>query len=73
MQVVSKTQAEQAVTVGGGRWATVKEYVAFTGLSAQTLANWRYRDSQAGRTEAQPGFPRYRRFGGSVRYWLAAE
>lgn len=53
-----------------GRWVTAAEYARVTGLSVQTLANWRYRDRRAGRTEAEPGKPRYRYFGNAVRYWL---
>lgn len=53
-----------------GRWVTAAEYARLTGLSEQTLANWRYRDRKAGRTEAEPGKPRYRYFGKAVRYWL---
>jgi hypothetical protein len=55
-----------------GRWVTELAYAEHFSLSRQTLINWRYRDSHAGRTEAQPGFPRYRRFGRAVRYWLEA-
>ena len=36
----------------------------------QTLANWRHKDRKAGRTEARPGYPVYRRFGKAVRYLL---
>jgi hypothetical protein len=56
-----------------GRWVTAKVYARTYGLTEDTLGNWRWRDRQAGRDEAQPGFPRYRRFGRAVRYWLLAE
>jgi hypothetical protein len=51
----------------------VKEtiYARMAGLSPQSLRNWRHRDRQAGRTEAAPGYPRYRYFGGAVRYLLS--
>jgi hypothetical protein len=54
-----------------GRWVSEQVYADVYGLSRQTLTNWRYRDKLAGRTEAAPGFPIYRRFGKAVRYRLA--
>lgn len=54
----------------GGKWVTEKVYAEVHSLSKQVLANWRHRDLLAGRTEAGPGFPMYRRFGRAVRYWL---
>jgi len=56
-----------------GRWVTERVYADQYGLSRQTLTNWRYRDLKAGRTEAAPGFPRYKRFGRAVRYFLPGE
>jgi hypothetical protein len=50
------------------RWVTVAQYSKIYSISRQSLANWRFRDRQAGRTEAQPGFPQYRYFGRAVRY-----
>jgi hypothetical protein len=55
-----------------GRWVTEARYAETYSISRQSLANWRYRDRQAGRTEAGPGFPVYRRFGKAVRYLLEA-
>ncbi len=56
-----------------GRWVTEREYAALHSLHPATLCNWRFRDRKAGRTEAAPGFPAYRRFGKAVRYWLASD
>jgi hypothetical protein len=53
-----------------GRWVTEREYAAHFRLARQTLTNWRCADAKAGRAEALPGYPRYRRFGCAVRYWL---
>jgi hypothetical protein len=50
------------------RWITEREYAEIHGLSAQTLRNWRFKDRRAGRAEAASGYPRYRYFGGAVRY-----
>jgi hypothetical protein len=52
------------------RWITERDYAAICGLNPQTLRNWRHQDRQAGRREAAPGYPPYRRFGGAVRYLL---
>jgi hypothetical protein len=49
-------------------WITASQYAELHSMSKQTLANWRYADLRAGRQEAAPGYPKYRRFGGSVRY-----
>jgi len=38
------------------------------GLSEETLQGWRYRDKLAGRTQAQDGYPKYFKYGKSVRY-----
>ena len=38
------------------------------GLSEETLQGWRYRDRLAGRKQAQDGFPKYFKYGKSVRY-----
>jgi hypothetical protein len=51
-------------------WVPGSVYARVAGLHPQTLNNWRYRDKKAGRTEAPPGYPRYRRFGHAVRYLL---
>jgi hypothetical protein len=59
--------------LAAGRWVTEKVYAPIHGLAPQTLANWRYRDRLAGRDCAAPGFPRYKRFGTAVRYWLPAD
>ena len=56
---------------GGGRWVTERAYAARYGLARQTLANWRYRDRQAGRDHALPGYPFYKRFGAAIRYRLS--
>jgi hypothetical protein len=56
-----------------GRWISEAQFSAYSGLARQTLANWRYRDRQAGRTEPLPGFPEWRTFGRAIRYWLPAE
>jgi len=56
-----------------GRWVTERTYAEIHGLAKATLANWRFRDGRAGRNEAAPGYPRYRRFGRAVRYWLPAD
>lgn len=55
-----------------GRWVSAKEYARLTGLSVQTLANWRSQDRKAGRQGAAPDKPVYRRFGRAVRYWVPA-
>jgi len=56
-----------------GRWVTEKTYALAFNLSRQTLANWRFRDRKAGRSEAQADFPQYKRFGRAVRYWVPHE
>ncbi len=55
-----------------GRWVSAKEYARLTGLSAQTLANWRSQDRKVGRQGAAPGKPVYRCFGRAVRYRVPA-
>jgi hypothetical protein len=54
-------------------WVTAERYSQIYSISVQTLANWRFKDRRAGRTEARPGFPRWRRFGRAVRYLLEEE
>lgn len=49
-------------------WMTAQSYARLYHLHPQTLANWRHQDRKAGRSEARPGYPHYRRFGGAVRY-----
>lgn len=55
------------------KWVTERQYAQIHQLSPQTLRNWRHQDRQAGRGEAAPGYPPYRRFGGAVRYELDHE
>jgi hypothetical protein len=62
---------DQSLAVG--RWVTEGAYSEIYSIPRQSLANWRYRDLRAGRTEALPGYPRYRRFGKAVRYLLEDE
>jgi len=52
------------------RYVNEMVYARLHGLSPQTLRNWRYRDRQAGRTQAAQEYPRYRYFGCAVRYPL---
>jgi hypothetical protein len=66
MQVLERKPIDSAT----GRWVNERDYAAHFGIARQTLANWRWLDLQAGRSEAAPGFPRYRRFGRAIRYWL---
>jgi len=54
-----------------GTWVSEREYAALFGLSAATLANHRALDKRAGRTSARPGFPIYRKIGGSIRYLVS--
>ena len=49
-------------------WLSAREFSELTGISVQTLANWRYRDRKEGRKYPKPGFPFYRRIGGVIRY-----
>ena len=56
-----------------GRWVTAKLYSEIYNLPVPTLSNWRFHDKKAGRTEAAPGFPKYFRFGRSVRYWVPSD
>jgi hypothetical protein len=67
----SNSQAAEQQQTELGRWVSEQTYANVYGLSRQTLTNWRYRDKLAGRSEAAPGFPIYRRFGKAVRYLLA--
>ena len=60
-------------TFFGRRWVTEAQYSDIYSISRQTLANWRFHDSRAGRTEARPGYPTYRRFGRAIRYLLESE
>jgi len=71
--MVELDRSNPAVTRLATRWVTEKQFAEFYGLHPATLCNWRYRDRKAGRTEAPPGFPKYRYFGGAVRYWLDTE
>jgi len=54
-----------------GLWASPKVYSLIYGVPEQTLATWRYHDKLAGREGAETGKPPYRRWGKSVKYWLA--
>ena len=67
MEQVESHSATQRVL---GRWVSEKVYSELHSISRQTLTNWRYRDRLAGLSEAAPGYPRYKRFGRAVRYWL---
>jgi len=62
-----------ATTILPGKWVTERAYAEHYGLARQTLANWRHRDLKAGRAEAAPGFPRYKRWGRAIRYFLPSE
>ena len=70
---VSQLTTTQQILNQSGIWVTARTYARSRSLTEGTLANWRYRDSRAGRTEAAPGLPKYRRFGRAVRYWMPAE
>lgn len=86
MQVATDTQNEQKQKqarherqaeaieelTSEGRYLTPKLYSAITGIPEQTLTNWRYKDRRGGLKRAPAGFPEYKYFGPSVRYWLAA-
>lgn len=52
-------------------WVNETLFARLIGSSVQSLRNQRYRDLKDGRKEAKEGYPRYRRFGKSVRYWRA--
>ncbi len=67
MGTVSTTNAPRV------KWVTAQVFAEVYGLRSQTLSNWRYQDRKAGRTEAAPGHPVYRRFGKAVRYPLASD
>ena|SRR5579872_3732112 len=56
-----------------GQWVSERTFEEITGISRQTLTNWRYKDRKQGRTTAPPGFPEYRLFGRTVRYWVGEE
>jgi hypothetical protein len=70
MQPAEHTTLQQQQSQRVGRWVTAKVYAATYGLSEDTLGNWRWKDRIAGRSQAAPGYPLYRRFGRAVRYWL---
>ena len=55
---------------GPGQWVKDTVYARIHGIHRQTLANQRYRDRKAGRSGAALGYPFYKKFGGSIRYWL---
>ena len=71
MQLQEQSTATTSAQIG--KWVTERAYSEKFGLARATLTNWRYRDHLAGRSEAAPGYPQYRRFGRAVRYWLPAE
>jgi hypothetical protein len=52
---------------------TEQIYANLHSISRQTLCNWRYRDRRAGRCQAMIGYPHYRYFGSTVRYWLPSQ
>jgi hypothetical protein len=56
-----------------GKWVTERIYAELHSISRQTLANWRYRDRRAGRCQATIGYPQYRYFGSTVRYWVPSQ
>jgi hypothetical protein len=64
--------AEQYHQGASGRWVTAMVYAKIFALSEGTLATWRFQDknAQPAREAALPGYPVYRRFGRSIRYWL---
>ena len=62
-----ETEQESCVR---GRWATAREFARYAKLSVQTLGNWRHRDIEEGRDGPLPGYPKYRRWGSAVRYWI---
>lgn len=64
------SMSELSETRPNGRWVRDVTFARITGLSRQTLANWRAADKRAGRTGPAEGYPIYRRFGRAVRYWL---
>lgn len=66
------SSSETSSSTRTGKWVTAAVYGEFHGIPEETLANWRYRDKLAGRTEALPGFPKYQRFGRAVRYSMEA-
>jgi hypothetical protein len=55
-----------------GRWVTARAYSELTGISSQTLSNWRSDDSKRG--YIRPGRPLWKRFGGGlIRYWVGPD
>jgi|ERR1017187_609996 hypothetical protein len=56
-----------------GQWVSERIFEKITGISRQTLTNWRYKDRKQKRATAPPGFPEYRLFGRTVRYWVGEE
>jgi hypothetical protein len=52
------------------RWVSERYFSSFSGVQMQTLCNWGYADRLAGRSGAEPGKPRYKKFGRSVGYWI---
>lgn len=73
LEVTRKGPQRALHASGEGRWVPTREYGAIYSLPPQTLDTWRYKDSLAGRSEALPGYPRYRRYGRAVRYWVPAQ
>ncbi len=70
--IESKTISVDNVRIvpAAGFWDSDKLYSQLFGIPRQTLATWRFYDKKAGRLEAEPGKPRYRRWGRSVKYWF---
>lgn len=56
-----------------GRWVSPKEFAELTGTNEQTLANQRSKDRKAGCPDGRPEYPKHKKFGTAVRYWLEAE
>lgn len=67
------TNSSADIITPPARWVTERIYAAMHGIARQTLTNWRWRDRQAGRDHAQPGYPQYRYFGSAVRYRIDSD
>jgi hypothetical protein len=73
MQPTQQQTNTQDIIRHSGRWITERQFAEIHSIPKASLANWRFRDRVAQRNEALPGYPRYRRFGRAVRYWMPAE
>lgn len=67
-----KPPQSAAILQAGGRWITARDYSELHSIPVKSLDAWRYRDHLQGRTTAAEGYPVYRRFGRSIRYWVPA-